>query len=634
MCGIAGIVALDGFDPQTLVAMTHLVIHRGPNGFGFAFTEPGRQSRVEIIHNEDRLPQVSRPVIGLGNRRLAILDVSPLGSMPMEIENGEYCITYNGEIYNYQEIRQELQELGHYFHTGTDTEVILRAYREWGEECLERFNGMWSFALWDRPRQRLFCARDRFGVKPFYYAMAGRSFFFGSEIKQIHLASAIPRRANSTTVLAFFEWGLTDYSAETFFEGIYQLLPGHCLTLSLSNPPIPVIRRYWELRTERRIDLRPEEATEEFHRLFKNAVRIRLRSDVPIGVCLSGGLDSSSVLCQAKAIAPGTQFRTFSACFEEPGIDEREYMACAVSATESVSHATFPKGHAVWENIQTIAFHHGEPLGSLSTFSQWTVMETARRHGISVILGGQGADESLCGYQKYQYFYFWQLLKEGDPNVIRQFVMWMCNGTSSPNGRFIAATRYLPAVFRQPFSPTERMGTEDVRRSVQNFKTQLGFAKSVAERQKIDLTYSSIPTLLRHEERNSMAHSVESRLPFLDYELVEFAVNCPPSLKLHDGWSKWILRNAMKGTLPEKVRLRKTKLGFDAPVSRWMRLGLPNGQRELWDAPRLRMERFLNGRNVARECIKFLRNAQTALPADLLFRALSLELWARVHNVT
>jgi asparagine synthase (glutamine-hydrolysing) len=633
MCGIAGIVAMDGFDPQVLVEMTHLVSYRGPNGFGFAFAEPGPDARVELIHNENRAPQLQLPAIGLGNRRLAILDVSPSGSMPMEIENGAFSVTFNGEIYNYKEIRHELEGSGHRFQTGTDTEVILHAYREWGEECLQRFNGMWSFALWDRPRQRLFCARDRFGVKPFYYTVLGRRFFFGSEIKQIQLASSMPRRANAQTVFAFLEWGLMDHSSETFFEGVYQLPGGHSLTLNLADSLSPVIRRYWELPLEPQIKLSPEEATEEFHHRFKDAVRIRLRSDVPVGVCLSGGLDSSAILCQAKEIAPETQFQTFSACFEDRAIDEREYMLAAASAAGSVNHPTFPGGHEFWESVQSLIFHHDEPLGSASTFSQWSVMRSARQQGIPVILGGQGSDEALCGYQKYRYFYFWHLLRGRDPKLFREIVMWLRNGTTT-HGGFSAATRYLPAVLRRPFSPAERLGNAEFRRNINFTGTKLGAAGSIAERQKIDLMYSSIPPFLRHEDRNSMAHSVESRHPFLDYRLVEFAVSCPPEFKLRDGWSKWLLRSAMQGILPEKVRLRKTKLGFDAPDAAWMRLGLQNGQRELWDCPKLRMERFLDGPNVARECQKFLRGDASALPSGPLFMAISLELWARLQNVS
>jgi len=633
MCGIAGIIALDGFDPQVLMEMTHVVSYRGPSGFGFAFAEPGPKAHLEIIHNETRGPRLPHPVIGLGNRRLAILDVSSSGNMPMEIEKGAYSITFNGEIYNYKEIREELEGAGHRFRTGTDTEVILHAYQEWGDECLQRFNGMWSFALWDRIRQRLFCARDRFGVKPFYYAHAGRCFYFGSEIKQILLASSMPRRANEQVVFALLEWGLMDHSSETFFEGVHQLPGGHCLTLDLGDSLSPVTRRYWELRVEPQIKASPEEATEEFRHRFKNAVRIRLRSDVPVGVCLSGGLDSSAILCQAKEIAPNSQLQTFSACFEERAIDEREYMLAAASAAGSVNHPTFPKGHEFWESIQPLIFHHDEPLGAASTFSQWSVMRSARQQGTPVVLGGQGSDEALCGYQKYRYFYFWHLLRSGNPKLIREILLWMRNGTTT-HGRLAAATRYLPAIVRRPFSPAQRLCNGEFRRSISFNGTKLGAAASIAERQKIDLIYSSIPPFLRHEDRNSMAHSVETRHPFLDYRLVEFAVSCPPDFKVRDGWSKWILRNAMKGILPDKVRLRKTKLGFDAPDATWMRMGLQNGQRELWETPNLRMGRFLDGNNLGRECRKFLRGAPTALAPGYLFLAISLELWARVQNVS
>lgn len=633
MCGIAGIVAFDGVDPRALMDMTHLVRYRGPDGFGFAYANTGINSPIEIIHNENRLPNLSRPVIGLGSRRLAILDVSPQGNMPMQTEDGEYTIVFNGEIYNYREIHEELRTIGHRFHTGTDTEVILHAYKEWGEECLLRFNGMWSFALWDRQQQKLFCARDRFGVKPFYYVLLEGKFYFGSEIKQVLQASAISRRANPRMAFDFLEWGLMDHSEETFFEGVCQLPGGHSLILNVTTPLQARINRYWDLRIDPIEGITPDEATEEFRTRFRNAVKIRLRSDVPVGVCLSGGLDSSAILCQAKEIEPGVEFQAFSACFENKEIDEREYIQAAIARAQGKGYQVFPSGQGFWDDAESLVFHHDEPLGSSSTFSQWKVMQTAREHGVPVMLGGQGSDESLCGYQKFRYFYFWQLLRAGDPRVVRELAMWMKNGTRRP-GSFAAAGRYLPAIFRAQFSPAERLCNSDFLQNHSTVQTKLGFAGSLEERQKIDLIYSSIPVLLRHEERNSMAHSVESRMPFLDYRLVEFAVNCPPELKLRDGWSKWLLRSAMKGTLPENVRLRKTKLGFDAPVAEWMRSGLQNGHRDLWDSSRLRMERFLHKGNLGNECQKFLNGNSTALPADSLFRGVSLELWAQLQNVS
>lgn len=632
MCGIAGIVSPSGVKPETLVAMTNLVSYRGPSGFGFAYGSLGTTAPVEILHDNDGLPKDPRPFVGLGSRRLAILDVSPAGNQPMQIEGGDYSITFNGEIYNYKEIRAELEKLGNSLRTGTDTEVILRAYRQWGEECLRRFNGMWAFAIWDRPRQRLFCARDRFGVKPFYYALFNGAFYFGSEIKQILQASRMPRTANAEAVHHYLEWGLLDYSPETFFEGIHQLPAGHWLQLDEFDPLRPVIRRYWDLRIEPQVEIDEQEATERFRELFENAVRLRLRSDVPVGISLSGGLDSSAVVCQARRITPTTEFQTFSACFEDDSIDEREYVSAVVAATLGVGHVTVPEGASFWRNFKSIVYHQDEPPLSTGSFPQWCVMAEAHRHGVPVILGGQGGDEVLCGYLKYQYFYLWHLLRRHDPRFFLEAAFSVRTATNF-HWTMDSAARYLPAVFRRSFSVVNRLGSPALRDLFGDTKPGMGAARSIAERQKIDLTYSSIPALLHHEDRISMAHSVESRLPFLDYQLVEFAVNCPPALKLRHGWSKWLLRNAMTDVLPEKIRLRRSKLGFDTPDRDWIRLGLQNGHRMLWESARLKMERFLDGQKFALECSRFLGDAPGALASGALFRAIALEVWSQVHDV-
>jgi asparagine synthase (glutamine-hydrolysing) len=633
MCGIAGIVSPEGFEPSVLVDMTHLIRYRGPDGYGFAFTRLNDTCGVEIIHNQDRGPSHPRPHVGLGNRRLAILDVSAAGSQPMQIEDGAYTVTFNGEIYNYKEIREQLKHAGHHFRTHTDTEVILHAYQQWGPDCLEHFNGMWAFALWDRAQRKLFCARDRFGVKPFYYALYEGAFFFGSEIKQILQATGMPRVANPRTSFHFLEWGLLDHSAETFFEGVYQLPAGHTLTLEPARSVKPVIRRYWELQTEPQQDRTDANAVAGFRELFQQAVSLRLRSDVPVGVALSGGLDSSSVLCKANELAPTTQFQTFSACFDEPEIDEREYVTAAIQAAGGISRTTFPQASSFWDNLNLILYHQDEPVGSTAAFPQWCVMAEARSHGVPVILGGQGGDEALCGYQKYQIFYLWHLLRTGNPRVLREFVMWSGQRSSS-HGALGAATRYLPGFFRGPFSLTKRIATEEFRQASRDLHSGLGSGQSIADRQKTDLTYSSIPALLHHEDRASMAHSVESRLPFMDYRLVEFSLRCPPALKLRDGWTKWLLRKALVDTLPEKIRLRRTKLGFNTPEKRWMQLGLQNGHRRLWEAPNLKMRRFIDPVKFKTECARFVNGSAGMLSASALFRAVSLELWAQVFSVS
>lgn len=633
MCGIAGIVSVDGFEPSCLIKMTHLVTHRGPDGYGFAYYPRNAASSPEIIHGEDRLPKEPRPTVGLGNRRLAILDLSALGNMPMQIDQGAYCVTYNGEIYNYKEVRAELENLGHRFRSGTDTEVLLRAYSEWGEDCLHHFNGMWSFALWDKNRQTLFCARDRFGVKPFYYAARGETFYFASEIKQLIHGAALPSVANSRAVFHFLEQGASDYSSDTFFENIQQLPGGHCLTLKVEDSLKITIRRYWELTIGRDRQITQHEAREEFQERFANAVRLRLRSDVPLGSSLSGGIDSSAIICQAKKLAPEQRFHTFSACFEDKTIDEREYVLSVVDSIQGKSHFAFPQGKPFWDSLDKLLYYHDEPFGSGSIYAQWCVMAEARNHGIPVLLGGQGGDEVLCGYQKYRYFFLWHLLQRKDLNFFPEALLSTINGTRR-GWDLTDASRYFPSKFRRNFSVVDRLSPPEFRQTAQNTELNLGLRGSLEERQKADLTFASLPALLHNEDRNSMAHSIESRLPFLDYKLVEFTVNCPGAVKFHHGWSKWLLRNAMKGILPEDVRTRKSKLGFDAPLQTWMNEGLQNGMRNVWDARNLRMERFVSPSSLSRETKRFLNSKTGALASSSLFRALVLERWARVHGVS
>lgn len=635
MCGIAGIVALDGVDPRVLVSMTHLAKHRGPDGFGFAYYAPGAEIRPEVIHNQNREPRFARPVVGLGNRRLAILDLSESGNMPMQTEDGSCSITYNGEIYNYCEIRSELEAAGYHFHTKTDTEVLLKAYQHWDTQCLQHLNGMWAFALWDHRQQTLFCARDRFGVKPFYYSLAGHQFFFGSEIKQLIHGAKLPRIANASAVYHFLEQCLFDYSADTFFENIFQLPGGHALTLRLSDPLKLSIWRYWDLTVNP--ETTPAEADEkvceEFRQLWENAVRLRLRSDVPVGCSLSGGIDSSAVICQAKRLAPNQQFHTFSSCVEEDGMDERPFVAAVGEAIHGSEHLVFPQSKVFWDTLNSIAYYQDEPLQSGGIYAQWCVMAEAQKHGIPVLLGGQGGDESLCGYQKYRYFYLWQLLRKGNPRLFREAALSFRNGTRS-NWELSDACRYFPASWRRSFSVIGRLGSSELRNSPPRNGIDIGAQGSIAQRQKIDLTLVSIPSLLHLEDRNSMAHSIETRLPFLDYKLVEFAVNCPTSFKLRDGWSKWILRQVMNGILPDVIRLRKSKLAFSVPQKGWMLDGLSNGHREIWAGTSLRMARFLDPPSLAEETRRFLNSDRGAISPDPLFRAISLELWARVHDVS
>ncbi len=627
-------VALDGIDPKLLRTITHLVNYRGPDGYGFAYFNPSEQGDIEIIHNEDRIPRLASPLVGLGHRRLAILDLSAHGNQPMCTEEGGLCITYNGEIYNYLEIREELKQHAHSFKTRTDTEVILHAYQEWGSECLKRFNGMWSFAIWDRRRRRLFCSRDRFGVKPFYYFARPRRFLFGSEIKQILQFPQVGRSANERAVFHYLEQGLMDHSEATFFDAIQQLPAGHFLTLDLSEDSlVPVVRRYWDLSLGETEAVSDTEACEEFLTRFRRAVALRMRSDVPVGSCLSGGLDSSSVVCTARKVATGGDFHTFSSCSEDKALDERDYIAEVVATAGVKPHYVFPQPGPFWQDFERLIWHQEEPVGSTNVYAQWCVMEAAKRTGIPVLLDGQGGDETLCGYQKFYYFYLWHLLRKARPKFLLEAPLWAKNHTRSVWTR-ADARRYLPAPLARSSSDAARLCQPEFHQKYAGRLVALGAGENLQERQKADLATSSLPALLHYEDRNSMAHSVETRLPFLDYQLAEYLVRCAPSLKLRNGWSKWILREALKGTLPEKVRLRKTKLGFDTPLSHWMREGLQNGLLGHFAICELRMGRFLSRKPVLDEVAIFLDSPWRSSRASLLFRVLNLELWARVFKVS
>jgi asparagine synthase (glutamine-hydrolysing) len=375
-----------------------------------------------------------------------------------------------------------------------------------------------------------------------------------------------------------------------------------------------------------------EQVCEEFRERWETAVRIRLRSDVPVGSTLSGGIDSSAVICQARKLSPNQQFHTFSSCIEEKAMDERPFISAVGKAIHSAEHLVYPQSESFWKQVNKIAYFQDEPLQSGGVFAQWCVMAEARKQRIPVLLGGQGGDETLCGYQKYRYFYLWQLIQKGNPKVFREAFWGIRNGTQS-SWTLSDASRYFPAPLRVSFSTTDHLGTSEFRDAFANLQIPIGATGSISERQKMDITMTSVPSLLHLEDRNAMAHSIETRLPFLDYRLVEFAVNCPPSLKLRDGWSKWILRNIMKGIMPEEVRLRKSKLGFDVPQKSWMLDGLKNGHRDIWAGSSLQMARFLDQRKLAAQTQRFLNGERGSLPPDPLFRAISLELWARVHHI-
>jgi asparagine synthase (glutamine-hydrolysing) len=635
MCGIAGIVAPSGFDPQVLISMTHAAKHRGPDGFGTVYFDLRSDTSAECFHDRDEAPSFESPSLGLGARRLAILDLSAMGNLPMHIDDGRLWITYNGEIYNYIELRAELESLGHRFRTGTDTEVILRAYRAWGVSCVDRFKGMWAFAIYNHSEQTLFCSRDRFGIKPFYYFGTPSLFLFGSEIKQILEHPGVRRDLNEVVAFQYLAQGIHDHSDETFFTGIRQLPGGHSLDVDLSKPVLAMrVRRYWELPVDEEERAEDEASVEKFAKLLTRAVSEHLRSDVPVGSCLSGGLDSSSIVAAASVASPGSQLHAFSSSFEEKVLDERPFAREIAASAGLATHWIFPQAEGFWNDLSCLIWHQDEPVGGSSVYAQWCVMRAARQAGIPVLLDGQGGDEILCGYRKFYVFYLWHLLKRLHPRVFFEGASWAM-GTGLRNWSWTNAKRYVGHSRKSTKSIISRVGSPDFAHRSESFpRVSIGAGRSLRQRQKDDLLRYSLPALLRYEDRNSMAHSVESRVPMLDHELATFAVNCPPRLKLRNGWTKWILREAMKGTLPERVRMRKRKLGFETPQSRWLTEDACGTIRSTLQQTDLRMRRILSMAKVRNEANSFLACHRGALTDTEMFRVLNLELWSQVFDVS
>ncbi|MGH3129572.1 MAG: asparagine synthase (glutamine-hydrolyzing), partial [Gaiellaceae bacterium] len=395
MCGICGVVALGRpGDAETVERMASELDHRGPDGRG--------------EFNDEN--------VALGFRRLAIIDLSDAGMQPFASEDGRMRLLHNGEVYNYRELRAELEAKGHRFRSATDTEVILAAYREWGERCVERFNGMWALALWDADSRTLFCSRDRFGVKPFYYRHHGGRFAFASELKAFRADPQTPLEANERAVRDYIEQGYLDHTEETFFAGIVRLPPAHSLTFG----PAGLRRwRYWRLAPR---EPEPGDPAPRLRELFLDAVRLRLRSDVPVGTCLSGGIDSSAIACgvdhllrtEAENARPvGERQRTFTAWFADPGFDERPYAEAVVERIRADAHWISFTDSDVVASLPAIVEAQDEPFGSTSIVAQWYVMRAASEAGLKVMLDGQGADEVLAGYHGYLGAYYADLLTHG-----------------------------------------------------------------------------------------------------------------------------------------------------------------------------------------------------------------------------
>ncbi len=559
MCGIAGILALDGAPPdgRLVHAMADSLVHRGPDGEGFFEEGP----------------------IALGHRRLAILDLSAAGAQPMADASGRHVVTYNGEIYNFVELRAELEAAGARFRSRSDTEVLLEAYARWGPSCVERFNGMFAFALWDREERLLFAARDRFGEKPFHYRFEpGRRFAFASEPKALFAAGVIRPAPRRDVLFRFLAYRQTGTASETFYEGVEQIPPAHALTLRNGRLEL---RRYWTLSD----DPAPPAGSEEdqvarVRDLLEDASRIRLRSDVPVGTCLSGGLDSSTIVAMVAGALRGgatagsaTRQATFTACFPGSPADETPFVDEVVAATGVESHRVEPSPAAMLEELPRLLRAQEEPFSGPSIYAEWKVMELARSRGVVVLLNGQGGDEVFAGYPFFFGDLWWSLLAAGRVGDLRREMREF----AAVHGRGSARALLSPAMrSRMPHWIRRAKGGPDLPWLDPGFVRENAVAhparpRDLRESLRESRSFRMLPHLLRQADRSSMAFSREARLPLLDHRLVEYVDALPDRMKLRGGETKRALREAIRGIVPERVRIRTDKVGFGLPMAAWLR---------------------------------------------------------------
>lgn len=561
MCGIVGIITKDSsrINEEKITRVCNSLLHRGPDGEGY-WTN---QSHT----------------VAFGHRRLSIIDLTEAASQPMHYLD-RYTIVYNGEIYNYPELKEDLVRKGYRFHTTSDTEVLLAAYAAFGKDCLHQLDGMFAFAIWDDEKQELFCARDRMGEKPFFFSYFNNTVAFASEMKALW-EMGVSKEVNSSMLYNFLTIGYTSNPAdpqETFFSRIHKLPAACCLYYSFATQEL-TIEKYWHADIDVNHNIKEEDAIVQFQQLLSTSVKRRLRSDVAIGTSLSGGLDSSSIvaLCDLNSTAQYTH-KCFTASFTGYEKDETEYARIVATKYGLEHHAVNISEEEIPSLMEKIIAIQEEPFSSASVIAQYKVYEAAKQNGVTVLLDGQGADEILAGYHKYFKWYWQQLFRNKQLGKSGELKAAKENGITESFGIRNKVASLVPefsAGLLQSHKAKQAFRHPDLNKdfAFEN-KRNLYYATPSTFDLNGALYYNSfvngLNELLRLADRNSMAHSVEVRLPFLDHHLVEFLFTLPASLKIHNGWTKWLLRKSMEKELPAEITWRKDKVGFEPPQKKWM----------------------------------------------------------------
>lgn len=630
MCGIAGYIDKTGkYRPEKKMVkkMTDAIIHRGPDAEGQWIDE----------------------YIALGHRRLSIIDLEAKSNQPLVSHDGKYVITFNGEIYNYIELKSELVSKGAVFRTDSDTEVVIEAYRAYGEECFNQFNGMWSLALYDMEEQKVILSRDRFGIKPAYTVDNEDVFVFASEIKAILAAFPEENIPNEACIYRYLSQSVNeDTDEQCFYKNIKIFPAAHYMIYDLQNHTREY-KSYWEVNEQLFYEkwIQEKKPVKTFRKLFESAVELRLRADVEVGACLSGGLDSSAIVgCASKKF--GKKMHTFSSVYTDKECNEESYIRKVNERWDTIPHYIKPDDYE--ENftkyIEDLTYHHDQPTGGASLYSQYMVMKEVQGK-VKVILDGQGADELFAGYIPYYSYYIDDLLSRNTfrakCKAIKMLVIIKKEWTDVI-GAVSTDTIVRLVGLKNSFLFQNEKKIKDlkIKRSVQMFtddfmdkvhdnyqKKEIQCSSNLNTRLCNDVLNKSIPALLHNEDGNSMAFSIESRVPFLDYRIVEFAIALDGKYKISNQWTKWIIRKACRDYLPKEVAKRKNKMGFPAPFARWLREG-----RSRDELKRIIYE-FGERNIVPKETIDQLYRAHVdgeADYSDILFRIYNIELWYKMCN--
>jgi asparagine synthase (glutamine-hydrolysing) len=613
MCGISVQVNKNGkVNGESLRHMNEKIAHRGPDDEGYFIGEN----------------------FGFGHRRLSIIDLSKNGHQPMQHKH--LWIVYNGEIYNYVELREELTVMGCEFHSTSDTEVILAAYARWGRDCFSRFNGMWAFAIYDGEQNEIVLSRDHFGIKPLYFCKTEHVFLAGSEVKQFLGFSELPTSLNKGVALNFLVKGLLNYSDETFFEGINELRPGHCLVYNLTRHEHEVIK--WYCLDASAIPIRDNYTTavQKVRNLLVDSVKLRMRSDVRVGSCLSGGIDSSSIvtIVHSQEIA-NADFETITSCHADKNYDEQRFSDVVSVKTGFKASKIYPDMDALLENgdLDKMIYHQDQPFSGGTHYSEFKVFEMARKNKLIVMQDGQGSDEYLSGYREFYVARVIELVKALRFNEALKTIVAKARHKNTTTRQELREVLRTVVGFRVIRLMKRILGRNDypwlsdswrkmARQELLNFDSYDVRRLSMAQ-----IQHSSIPYQLHSEDRNSMTFSIESRLPFLDHRLVEYVIGLPSSYKIKDGYSKAVLRDAIQ-ELPEAIKYRKDKMGFVAPDGPWI---MKNKDIVRKDLVELSQSSEIFSQDLVKRFDKYIKGELEYEP--IYFRAMAFQRFCKIFNL-